>query len=259
MESEKDPVLPGKTAPAERRVGWAAGQIPNIITLINLFFGCCAVLNVFLGYYVAVFWFFAAAILADYLDGAAARLLGVHSPLGKELDSLADMVSFGVLPGSIFYVLLLDALTGSPGMLSFHWGATPAFLVTLFSALRLAKFNLDVRQADYFIGLPTPSSCLFSVGLLLVYHFDRFHLSAFWVTPMVLYLCLLLLSALLIAELPMFNLKFKRLAWTGNEIKIIFAAVAVVLLIVLREAALSLIIVLYVLLSLLFKLLKMPV
>lgn len=224
-------------------------HIPNAVTLLNLFFGCCAVVSVFTGQFLTAFWFFFAAIFADYFDGTVARRLDVHSPLGKQLDSLADVVSFGFLPGVILYVLLLIGWTGKashPGVL---WAAAPAFAVTLFSALRLAKFNLDERQSDYFIGLPTPSSCLFTVGLLLIYHFDSFGLAGWIAQPVFLYACAAFLSFILIAELPMFNLKIKSFQWAGNEIKFIFAATALLLLIFLREAALSLIIVLYILIS----------
>lgn len=226
-------------------------NIPNFITLLNLLFGCCAVVAVLHQQFLLAFWLFLSAVLADYLDGLVARLLKVHSPLGKELDSLADMVSFGFFPGAIFYVLLVTGWTGGPEHDGIFWPAVPGFLLTLFSAFRLAKFNLDTRQSDNFIGLPTPSACTFTVGLLLIYLMDSFGLGALIVQPLFLYPVIALFSYLLVAELPMFSFKFKSLAWQGNEIQFLFAATAVILLVLLREAALSTIILLYLLVSVL--------
>ena len=259
MEMLNDNSSLDQTPSAGTRVGLLKKHIPNSITLLNLFCGCCAVLNVFEGQYLPAFWFFLAAITADYFDGAVARMLRVHSELGKELDSLADVISFGLLPGSIYYMLLVQGLTGDIHFQGLHWQATPGFLVTLFSALRLAKFNLDNRQSDYFIGLPTPSGTIFATGLMLIAYFNSFGLAPLVTAPAFLYPCIILLSAVLLAELPMFNLKFKHLAWGGNEIKIIFAAVAFLLLFLLREAALSLIILLYISISIIFKVLNRPV
>lgn len=226
-------------------------QIPNFITLLNLFFGCCAVISVLSGAFIPAFWFFFASGLADYLDGTAARVLNVESPLGKELDSLADMVSFGLLPGAIFYVLLQIGWRGEIDLSGIHWEAAPAFAVTLFSALRLAKFNLDTRQTDYFIGLPTPSSCLFAIGLMLIYEFNSFGWGS-WVTlPELLYVFIALVSFTMVAELPMFSMKFKSLRWSENRIQFIFTAVVILLLVLLREAALPIVILIYILVSIL--------
>ncbi len=233
-------------------------NLPNVITLINLFLGCGAILSVLAGQYLPAFWLFFAAGWADFLDGLVARLLKVHSPIGKELDSLADVISFGLLPGVVYYVLLQHGLRGGIDREHIYWAATPGFLITLLSAYRLAKFNLDTRQTDHFIGLPTPSSALFAMGLLLIFHFDSFGLASLVAHPLFLYPCVLVFSGLLIAELPMFSLKFKSLAWSGNEIKFIFSAVAIVLLIVLQEAAPALIIILYALVSLAQKGLERP-
>jgi len=224
-------------------------NLPNIITLINLFLGCCAMLSVLAGHFMMAFWLFFGAGWADFLDGMVARLLNVHSPIGKELDSLADVVSFGLLPGVVYYVLLGYGLTGSLEREDILWAATPAFLVTLLSAYRLAKFNLDTRQSDSFIGLPTPSSALFAMGLLLIFHFDSFGLAAFVTQPLFLFPCILIVSGLLIAELPMFSLKFKSMRWSGNEVTFTFTVAALILLVTLKEAAPSLIIVLYILVS----------
>ncbi len=221
-------------------------NVPNAITLLNLVFGCCALVSILNGSFVTGFWFILAAVAADYADGLVARLLGVHSELGKELDSIADTVSFGVVPGAIYYQLLLLAL-GQGGAQSVVAAAVPGFVVAAFSGLRLAKFNLDTRQTDGFIGLPTPSSTMFTTGLMLIYALDSYGAGA-WVvaSPWVLYSLIALQSYLLVAEIPMFALKFKSLGWAGNEIKFIFGAIAVLLLALTQEVAFSAVVVLYV-------------
>ncbi|HFC00394.1 MAG TPA: CDP-diacylglycerol--serine O-phosphatidyltransferase [Phaeodactylibacter sp.] len=232
-------------------------HIPNIITLVNLFCGCCAVVSVFNEMYVAVFWFLFVGGLADYADGLVARKLNVHSVLGKELDSLADMVSFGVVPGAILYMMIsshpiaenytFELSQQSGGTINLM--ALPAFLITLFSALRLAKFNLDTRQSEDFIGLNTPSVTMFVTGLMLIYEFDSFGLGDMVFHPYFLYPLILILSYLLVAELPMFSMKFKGMKWQGNERRIIFLILALVSVFFLREVAFSLMITLYVLFS----------
>ncbi len=227
-------------------------NIPHIITSINLFCGCCALACVFYNQFFQAFLFLFVGAWADYFDGLAARLLNVKSELGKELDSLADMVSFGVVPGAIIYMLLVRGLNKNfvefPQYLIL--AALPAFLVTVFAALRLAKFNLDTRQTENFIGLNTPSCTIFTVGLMLIYHYDSYGLGSFVINPLFLYPIILLLSYLLIAELPMFSFKFKHFQWAGNEFRFIFMLVAVLLLIVLKEAAFALIILIYILFAL---------
>lgn len=182
--------------------------------------------------------------VADFLDGAVARLLNVKSALGKQLDSLADMVSFGVAPGVILYSFL--AGNTSEGLTI---KALPAFLITITACFRLAKFNIDPRQSYSFMGLPTPACTLFVVGLLLIRQFDSFGWNVIIENSIFIYSCIIILSYLMISELPMFSFKFERYTWQGNEIKIIFAILSVVLLIIFREAAPSLIIIIYVLTS----------
>ncbi|MDZ4679941.1 MAG: CDP-alcohol phosphatidyltransferase family protein [Saprospiraceae bacterium] len=219
-------------------------NLPNAITLLNLLGGCCTVVCILYGQFETAFIFYVFSSVTDFLDGAVARALQVKSELGVQLDSLADMVSFGLVPGLIFYSLLEpDAVQ------ELHWAALPGFVVTLFSALRLGKFNLDTRQTDTFLGLPTPACTMFTIGLMLIAHFDSYGLGV-WVTqPLFLYGCIAVLSFLLISELPMFNLKFRQLQWKGNEIRIIFAVAAAVALFGLREAAFALIIIAYIALS----------
>ena len=232
-------------------------HIPNSITLINLFCGCCALANVFYGQFVQAFWFFLAGGIADYLDGMVARKLKVNSELGKELDSIADMVSFGVVPGAIFYMLLAKGFKG-PDVLPIQLtlAAAPAFLIAVFAGLRLAKFNLDTRQNENFIGLNTPSATIFAVGLMLIFHYDSYGLAELVTNPILLYALIVILCYLLVSEIPMFSFKFKNLTWKGNEARLLFAIVAVLLLIFLKEAAFSIGIIFYILFSIIDNLTK---
>jgi CDP-diacylglycerol--serine O-phosphatidyltransferase len=225
-------------------------NIPNAITLLNLFSGCCALASVFYGQFDQVLFFSLVSMAADYLDGMVARALKVKSPLGQQLDSLADMVSFGVVPGAIIYMLLVKGLSGAEVFpIELTIAASPAFLISLFAALRLGRFNLDLRQAEHFLGLPTPSCAAYAVGLMMIYRHDSFGLAQLICHPVFLYLNIPLLCWLMVANFTMFSLKLKNFAWEGNEIRYIFAAVSVLLLLWLREAALSFIIVVYVLIS----------
>lgn len=222
-------------------------HLPNAITLLNLFCGACASLCLLYGRLEWAIGLVALAALADLLDGLVARWLKVHSELGKQLDSLADMVSFGLVPGLILYVLIANALNGEwPHDLEIR--ALPAFLITLFSALRLGKFNLDERQTDGFLGLPTPGCTLFMIGLLGLYLSPEVFFN-FLLHPVALYAITILFSMLMVVEIPMFSFKFKSLQWTGNEIRIIFAAVAGLLLLLWQIKSLSAIVLLYILTS----------
>lgn len=222
-------------------------HIPNLITLSNLFLGCLAVVAVLHSEYRLTFWLILLAIFADYIDGAVARAMKVSSELGKELDSLADVVSFGVVPGAIFYQLL-SLSTGCTGE-TICWMAVPGFILSAAAGLRLARFNLDTRQTENFIGLPTPSLTIFALGLLMIHELNTFGATALLEKTWVLYLLVGFLSYILNAPLPMFSFKFKSLVWKGNEVKFIFGGVSLVMLAVWREAALAMIIALYILVS----------
>jgi CDP-diacylglycerol--serine O-phosphatidyltransferase len=217
--------------------------IPNVVTLINLIAGSTAVVAFLYCQYDLGIILVVVSGLADFADGLVARALGVQSELGKQLDSLADVISFGLVPGIIFYTLLCETQ-------AVDWAAVPAFILTAFAAYRLGTFNLDTRQEMGFLGLPTPACTLLVVGYFLWIDRDAFGLATFFSESYILYPLIALLSYLMVAELPMFSLKFKALRWGGNEIKFIFAAIAVVALIGLRELALLPIMVLYILLSL---------
>ena len=227
-------------------------QIPNLITLLNLLCGCAALICLWQGAYFATALFLAAAALADFADGLVARALKVTSDEGKELDSLADLISFGLVPGAILYTLLvLNENQFSTNVLEYGivWSAFPAFLLTAASALRLARFNLDERQTEGFLGLATPASTIFVLGLLMI-HANDFAPFADWVNQkMVLYGIILLLCYLLLAEIPMFSFKIKQLRWEGNALRIIFAALALILLVIWREVALAPIVLIYILIN----------
>ena len=216
--------------------------IPNFITLLNAFSGCLAIVFLFKEDYYLLFAAFAACLLADFGDGLAARLLDVRSNVGKELDSMADMVPFGVLPGAILYTLISEHIGGWP-----EWSAYLGFIFTCAAALRLARFNLDTRQSENFLGLAVPAATLFVVGLLWI----QTTYSSFWIfQPIFLILIALLLSALMLTELPMFSLKFKGFGWKENGIRYIFLIFAILMIALLKSFALSGIIILYIVTSL---------
>ncbi len=224
-------------------------QIPNALTLLNVFCGSCALVSIQNGRYTEGCLFLLVSLVADFFDGLAARLLNVKSEMGKELDSLADMVSFGVVPGMILYKLLKTSSLAS----AFDHSYLPllAFTVTAFSCYRLAKFNLDTRQTSDFIGLATPANTLFFIGLLLIKQNEVDGLDAIVSNTTFLYALIPLSSFLLVSEIPMFSFKFKGFGWSGNEVRFVFAAIAIALLVLMREAAISLLVVVYILINVL--------
>jgi CDP-diacylglycerol--serine O-phosphatidyltransferase len=184
----------------------------------------------------------------DFFDGMLARVLKAHSSIGKELDSLADDISFGIAPALIVFSLFKEM--AYPAFMSEVEEYIPylAFLIAVFSALRLAKFNVDERQTSSFIGLPTPANALFW-GSLIVGSHDYLVSTDF--SPLYLIILVLLLSWLLVAEIPMFSLKFKNLSWKDNKVSFIFLLVCIPLLVFLGISGFSAIIAWYILLSLL--------
>ena len=203
-------------------------HIPNTITCCNLISGCIATYFAFMGDFHLALLFIVVGAVFDFFDGMVARLLHVSSPIGKELDSLADDITFGFAPSAIIFSYLA----------SFHIHApfVPflAFVMAAFSALRLAKFNLDERQALGFIGLPTPANALFWGSLIV---------------GLDILIGTFLSCYLLIAEIPMFALKFKHWGWKDNEIKYIFILSCIPLLLLLNIIGLAAIIAWYVILS----------
>ena len=234
-------------------------HIPNLLTLANLFFGCCALLYTLAFDPVTAALFTLGSFLCDYADGMAARALGVSSPLGKELDSLADVVSFGVVPGAMFYQLLQGGTCAEstlvPGQMvqTICIAALPAFILSASSGLRLGRFNLDTRQTTYFIGLSTPACTVFVLGLALTAHHNYFGLAQTLHNPWLLYGLVAVLSWLLNSEIPMFGMKIKRLDWSSNAFNLAFLLLFGILVFFLKELAFSVIIVVYMLASIVLK------
>ena len=215
-------------------------HIPNTITCCNLISGCIATYYAFLGNYDIALLFIIIGAVFDFFDGMTARLLHVSSPIGKELDSLADDITFGFAPSAIVFSYLCS--------FHIHIPIIPflAFIMAAFSALRLAKFNLDERQALGFIGLPTPANALFWGSLIVGL---QEHNLSFEGLEWVILIGTFISCYLLIAEIPMFALKFKHWGWKGNEIKYIFVLSCVPLLLILGVSGFAAIIAWYVVLS----------
>lgn len=230
-------------------------HLPNALTLSNLFCGCCALLYTFYWQPEVAALFTAASFVFDYLDGMAARALKVSSPLGKELDSLADMVSFGVVPGAMLFQLLSGqpSIAAAFGESFVQLAALPAFVLSAFSGLRLAKFNLDTRQTGYFIGLSTPACTVFVLGLTLTAHNDLFGLAEIIGNQWFIYGLIGVLSWLLVSEIPMFGMKIKRFDLPSNAFNLFFLALFGVLVFFLQALALSAIIVCYIAFSIVLK------
>ena len=226
-------------------------SIPNFITCLNLFTGCVAILIAYKGSLEFAAYLVGVAAVFDFLDGMIARLLHAYSEIGKQLDSLADMVSFGVLPGVIMFRLMEKSAMADPNTTLVQAEIIPyaAFIIIIFSALRLAKFNIDTRQTSSFIGLPTPANTIFIASLPLILAADQFNLSQYILNFYVLLALSAILCYLLVAEIPLFALKFKNLTWKDNAMRFIFLLTAVPLLFIFKFAAIPVIIVFYVLLS----------
>lgn len=226
------------------------GNIPNTLTCCNLVSGCVAVTMALNGNFVSAYLFIFVGAVFDFCDGFSARLCNVSSPIGKELDSLADCVTFGVAPSAMAFSML-SVLVESPAVGVCHTmqRIIPycAFIMAAFSALRLAKFNLDTRQTTSFIGMPTPANALFWASLIVGFN-NQFVANAQW-SVAVLIVLILLCSYLLVAEFPMFSLKFKRYGWKGNEISYLFIISTAILLILFLAKGFAFAIVLYVILS----------
>lgn len=216
-------------------------HIPNALTCANLFSGCIGVVFAFKGDLNIAAYAVLISGICDFFDGFAARLLNVKSPIGKELDSLADMVSFGFLPGVVMFQLLAQSDFSSPYL------PYLGFMMTIFSALRLAKFNIDTRQTEDFIGLNTPMNTLFIVSL----PFIQKDYPALIGSSILLVAITVIMSFLLTSELRIFSLKFSSMKWEPNKIKFIFLIVSAILVAFLQFAAVPFVLVLYIALSLL--------
>jgi CDP-diacylglycerol--serine O-phosphatidyltransferase len=231
-------------------------NIPNLITCLNLLCGCAAVTFAFHGRLDMTAYLTALALVFDFADGMIARLLHVHSELGKQLDSLADVISFGLVPGVVVYHLLLRSsleLISTQNSLPYHLIPYFGFVITAFSAIRLAKFNIDTRQSDSFIGLPTPANTMVFVSLPLILMSSGSYISSLILNPYFLIILSSIMSWMLIAEIPLFALKFKSFGWKENRVKYLFLIVCLVLLCAFLFAAVPILIFLYILISFMLK------
>ncbi|WP_417887327.1 CDP-alcohol phosphatidyltransferase family protein [Zunongwangia sp.] len=240
-------------------------HIPNCITLLNLLSGSIATILAVQGNLIGAAFFVCLGIFFDFFDGLAARALNVKSEVGLQLDSLADVVTSGVVPGIVMFQLLNSALPGADAItewsgdsnwfdFDFNPVAIFGLLIILGSGFRLAKFNVDDRQTDSFIGLPTPANALLILSLPLILTYQ----SGSFATDIILnewfLIGLTILSVVMLnAELPLFALKFKQWGFKGNEVRYIFIALCAVFLILFQFLAIPLIILSYVLLSLIVK------
>ncbi len=232
-------------------------SIANTLTLINAFFGCCALVMLFSANYKYAVCCTILSLIADFLDGFAARKFNSNSELGKQLDSLADAISFGLVPGlAVFMILhgnghlIADELFSPYGLL-FDAVKFIAFVIPLFSILRLAKFNVDERQGDHFIGLATPANTVFWMGYLAIH---QSHQYTFTGNIFLVVFLSIVFSYLLISELPMFSFKFKNFLWKGNEIRYLFLLISLVLFIYFKITTACIVVLLYVFTSLLIHL-----
>lgn len=231
-------------------------KLPNLLTLINLLAGCLALIAIFSEQLTIAVCLIGVALLFDFLDGAFARILKAQSDMGKELDSLADVVSFGVVPGFIMFMLMRDTVqdisSGYPVDLFLPY---TGLLIPLFSALRLAKFNIDPHQREIFIGLPTPASAILIASFPLILHFQSDIIWANYLleNKYVLVIITILISFLLISPIRLFSLKFKVLAWKENSTRYIFLLLSFLIILFFHFMAIPLIILLYILMSLIIQ------
>jgi len=220
-------------------------HLPNTITCANLFSGCVGIVFAFQENLIfAAYALFLAAIF-DFFVGYASRVLKSFSGIGKDLDSLADMVSFGFLPSAILYELFLQAPQISPISPYINFAA---FLISVFSALRLAKFNNDTRQADSFIGLPTPANAILIASFPLILEHHR-NFSAYILNQYVLAGLVLVMCTLLVAEIPLMSLKFKNTDFNKNIYRYLLLLFSAILILFFKFAAVPVVILIYITLS----------
>jgi CDP-diacylglycerol--serine O-phosphatidyltransferase len=248
-------------------------QIPNLFTLLNLFLGATAIIFILQpGQTIAfidnegysqidlpekITWgailIFCAAVV-DFLDGFLARLLKATSPMGKQLDSLSDVVSFGVAPGLIIYQLLRISYAKDEGGLDVSLAyLLPALIIPCAAAWRLAKFNIDETQQYSFKGLPTPAAGLFVASLPLIIWFPSMNITDYIINQWVLYLIIILLSFLMVSNLPLMGLKFKDFSLKNNLPKYLLVIIGIAAAVILKWLAVPILLVAYVIVSLIFK------
>lgn len=226
--------------------------IPNFFTMLNLFCGCVALVFVSNTEFELAFYFVSLGIFFDFFDGFFARKFNVAGPLGVQLDSLADMVTSGVVPGYVMYQLIMDRKNLYTNDLLLQDQLFPylGFIITLGACYRLAKFNIDTRQSDSFIGLPTPANALFFTSLPLVADYFHNEIDLGFSYSKWFLIALTFLSAYVMnTEIPLFSLKIKNFSFAKYKLQIFFLAISVLMLIFLQIVAVPLIILIYVLLS----------
>lgn len=230
-------------------------QIPNLFTMLNLFCGCVALVFVSDLKFDFAFYFVCLGIFFDFFDGFFARKFNVAGPLGVQLDSLADMVTSGVVPGYVMYQLLFNIRLMTTNDYSenlIDFIPFVGFIITLGACYRLAKFNIDTRQSDSFIGLPTPANALFITSLaVIVKGMPLSAISSFLFDSSVLIPITLLSAYVMNAEIPLFSLKIKNFSFVKYKLQILFLFVSLVMLLIFNVTAVPMIIILYVLLSIL--------
>ena len=231
-------------------------HIPNSITLLNLLAGLFALIHAFNGNYNEAFSLVCLGVFFDFWDGFFARIWKVQSQIGLQLDSLADMVTSGVVPGLVMYKMLADIQENQSQYNlteeTYYMGIVPylGFLITLASCYRLAKFNVDARQTDSFIGLPTPANALLIMSIPMIQFHSEFEwLVDFLSNPFVLVGVTVLSSYLLNAEISLFSLKVKSFSWEKYKMQVVFMIISIILIAILEFIAIPIIILLYVILS----------
>lgn len=222
-------------------------NIPNLITLLNLLCGSIALVFAGESNFEMTFFFVCLGIFFDFFDGFFARLLNVSSPLGLQLDSLADMVTSGVVPGFVMFKMIYNCVDLDPSLIYLPYFG---FIITLGSCYRLANFNIDTRQSDSFIGLPTPANAIFILSLPLILKNSDSLLVLEIVSNQWILLFVSILSAFILnAEIPLFALKVKKFNLKDNALQLFFILISMLLLVLLKFEGIALIIVFYVLLS----------
>lgn len=224
-------------------------HIPNAITCLNLFSGCIALVAAFEYNYILTAWLVFLAAIFDFLDGFAARMFKAYSAIGKELDSLADVISFGLVPSMVVFSLLRQV---APLQSMSPWLPYAAFLIVIFSALRLAVFNIDERQTTSFIGMPTPANALFWVSLAAFAQINQIN----YLYPGLLLVIVAVTSFLLVSNVPMFSLKFKSVSFKENFQPFTLLALGVVFVSFWGFLGISLTILVYILWSVMLNIIK---
>lgn len=243
-------------------------HIPNFITLGNLLSGTIATILAIKGDFYGTSIMVTLGIFLDFLDGFIARILKVQGELGKQLDSLADVVTSGVVPGIVMLQLIVNAIDVDPvgyfGIDAYGRSGNNlpylGLILTLSAGYRLAKFNLDKRQSDSFIGLPTPAMSLFIISLPLVIEYSDFNiLKSFILNKYTLIVITIVFSILMHVDLPLFSLKFKSFSLKDNIVKYLFLISSLILIVIFKVVSIPLIIILYILLSILKNQFKIPI